>query len=74
MKLWLTDAPSFFSFDRYVYLVDDKCRIRWAACGDAKDEETQGLVGCVRALLARADRDRDKADAKQGADSGAQSS
>ncbi|EIN08441.1 hypothetical protein PUNSTDRAFT_87856 [Punctularia strigosozonata HHB-11173 SS5] len=42
----------------YVYLVDDKCRIRWAACGDAKEEETQGLVGCARALLTRMDREK----------------
>jgi ATPase complex subunit ATP10 len=40
----------------YTYLVDDALRIRWAACGDAKSEETAGLERCVRMLLTRAEQ------------------
>lgn len=35
----------------YVYLVDEKCRVRWAGCGDAGPGEREGLVGCVKRLL-----------------------
>lgn len=35
----------------YVYLVDERCRIRWAGSGDAGPGEREGLVGCVRRLV-----------------------
>lgn len=35
----------------YVYLVDERCRIRWAGSGDAGPGEREGLVGCVRRLI-----------------------
>jgi ATPase complex subunit ATP10 len=37
----------------YTYLVDDRLRVRWAACGDAKPEERAGLERCVGMLLDR---------------------
>jgi mitochondrial ATPase complex subunit ATP10 len=37
----------------YTFLVDDKLRVRWAGCGDAKGEEAEGLDKCVRQLLER---------------------
>ena len=35
----------------HVYLVDQMCKIRWAGCGDATDEERDSLVSAVRRLL-----------------------
>ncbi|KAL9127859.1 MAG: hypothetical protein Q9217_003350 [Psora testacea] len=35
----------------HVYLVDGHCKIRWAGCGDATDEEKESLVHCVRRLV-----------------------
>ena len=35
----------------YVYLVDERCRVRWVGSGDAVDGEGQGLVGGVRRLV-----------------------
>ena len=34
----------------YLYLVDGQCRIRWAANGEAREEEKESLVRCVRRL------------------------
>ncbi len=35
----------------YVYLVDERCRIRWAGSGDAGPGEKEGLVSCARRLV-----------------------
>ena len=35
----------------YVYLVDEGCRIRWAGCGDATEDEREGLKKGVRKLI-----------------------
>ncbi len=35
----------------YVYLVDGRCRIRWAGSGDAGEGEREGLVRGVRRLV-----------------------
>ena len=40
----------------YVYLLDERLRIRWAACGDAKPEETEALRISVGVLLNRLQR------------------
>ncbi|TFY77872.1 hypothetical protein EWM64_g6136, partial [Hericium alpestre] len=37
----------------YTYLVDDKLKVRWAACADAKEEEEEALVRGVGVLLKR---------------------
>jgi ATPase complex subunit ATP10 len=37
----------------YVYLVDEKVRIRWAGCGDAMRDEAQALLDCTAMLLQR---------------------
>ncbi|KAI0322836.1 ATP10 protein-domain-containing protein [Amylostereum chailletii] len=37
----------------YVYLVDEKQKVRWAACADAKKEEEEALVRGVGVLLKR---------------------
>jgi len=37
----------------YVYLLDERLRVRWAACGDAKPEETEALRTSVGVLLNR---------------------
>ncbi|KAA1472568.1 hypothetical protein DENSPDRAFT_898178 [Dentipellis sp. KUC8613] len=37
----------------YTYLVDDKLKVRWAACADAKPEEEEALVRGVGVLLKR---------------------
>ena len=34
----------------YVYLVDEDCKIRWAACGEAAEGEHEGLARGVRKL------------------------
>ena len=39
----------------YVYLVDQNLKIRWGACADAKEEETQALENCTGVLLTRLD-------------------
>jgi mitochondrial ATPase complex subunit ATP10 len=40
----------------YVYLVDEKCRIRWAGCADAMKEEAHALETCTGLLLERLDK------------------
>ncbi|MCJ1429202.1 Mitochondrial ATPase complex subunit atp10, partial [Sticta canariensis] len=35
----------------YVYLVDDECRIRWAGCGNATEEERVSLAKLARRLV-----------------------
>ncbi|KAL9090369.1 MAG: hypothetical protein Q9159_001996 [Coniocarpon cinnabarinum] len=35
----------------YVYLLDGECRVRWAANGEARPEERESLVRCVRRLV-----------------------
>ena len=35
----------------HVYLLDKDCKIRWAGCGDANDEEKESLVKAVRRLI-----------------------
>ncbi|CCJ29634.1 unnamed protein product [Pneumocystis jirovecii] len=35
----------------YVYLVDSQCRIRWAGCGNAIEEEKKYLVKCSQRLV-----------------------
>ncbi|EPS95630.1 hypothetical protein FOMPIDRAFT_130972 [Fomitopsis schrenkii] len=37
----------------YVYLVDEQCKIRWAACADPMVEEIEALRTCTGVLLAR---------------------
>lgn len=34
----------------YVYLVDEDCKIRWAACGEAAEGENEGLARGLRKL------------------------
>jgi len=40
----------------YVYLVDENCKVRWAGCGFAMDEESVALRNCTRVLLQRLDK------------------
>ena len=35
----------------HIYLVDKDCKIRWAGCGDANDEEKESLVKAVSRLV-----------------------
>jgi ATPase complex subunit ATP10 len=35
----------------YSYLVDRQCRIRWAACGEASEEERESLRRCFARLV-----------------------
>ena len=35
----------------YVYLVDEECRIRWAGCGNAQQEEKESLFKGIERLL-----------------------
>jgi ATPase complex subunit ATP10 len=35
----------------YIYVVDGKCRIRWAGSGNSSDEEKSGLIKAVSRLL-----------------------
>lgn len=35
----------------HVYLIDQNCKIRWAGCGDATDEERESLLSAVRRLV-----------------------
>ena len=37
----------------YTFLVDQACRIRWAACADPKLEEIEALQACTNVLLKR---------------------
>ena len=37
----------------YVYLVDEQCKIRWAACADPMAEEIEALRTCMGVLLDR---------------------
>lgn len=37
----------------YVYLVDEQCKIRWAACADPMAEEIEALRTCTGVLLDR---------------------
>ncbi|PCH35341.1 hypothetical protein WOLCODRAFT_133830 [Wolfiporia cocos MD-104 SS10] len=39
----------------YVYLVDERCRIRWAGCADPMPEEAEALRVCTGVLLSRYD-------------------
>ncbi|KAJ3481526.1 hypothetical protein NLI96_g7600 [Meripilus lineatus] len=38
----------------YVFLVDQRCRIRWAGCADPMPEEVEALRACTGVLLKRA--------------------
>jgi len=49
----------------YVYLVDEKCRIRWAGCADAKQEEARALETCTAVLLDRLDKRMSMGEAKE---------
>jgi mitochondrial ATPase complex subunit ATP10 len=40
----------------YVYLVDEMCRVRWAGCADAKQEEANALTKCTGILLDRLEK------------------
>lgn len=40
----------------YVYLLDEKCRVRWAGCADAKEEEANALANCTGVLLDRLEK------------------
>lgn len=40
----------------YVYLVDEMCRVRWAGCADAKEEEAKALENCAGVLLERLEK------------------
>ncbi|KAH8929657.1 hypothetical protein BT69DRAFT_125135 [Atractiella rhizophila] len=42
----------------YVYLVDPACKVRWAASAFATEEESKGLMECIRVLLQRFDKKR----------------
>ena len=35
----------------YVFLVDEKCRIRWSACADAWPEEKDALLRGLKRLI-----------------------
>lgn len=35
----------------HIYLLDQDCKIRWAGCGDATDEERESLVRAVKRLV-----------------------
>lgn len=35
----------------YVYLVDGMCRVRWAGNGNAREDEKQSLVNCLKRLV-----------------------
>ena len=37
----------------FVYLVDERCRVRWAGGGLAREEESASLRSCVGVLLER---------------------
>jgi mitochondrial ATPase complex subunit ATP10 len=37
----------------YIYLVDENCKIRWAGCGFATEDEELSLQNCARVLLKR---------------------
>jgi ATPase complex subunit ATP10 len=37
----------------YVYLVDKNCKVRWAGCGTATDEEVESLRTATAVLLSR---------------------
>ena len=37
----------------YVYLVDAQCKIRWAGCGMASEEETTNLRRATAVLMGR---------------------
>lgn len=41
----------------YTFLVDENLRVRWAAGGDAKAEEVEGLKRCTGMLLERIGKD-----------------
>ncbi|KAI0703700.1 ATP10 protein-domain-containing protein [Cerioporus squamosus] len=43
----------------YVYLVDPKLKIRWAACADPKSEEVSALKTCTTVLLDRLSKQQD---------------
>ena len=35
----------------HIYVIDQRCKIRWAGCGDATDEERESLLQAVRRLV-----------------------
>ncbi|OBZ67358.1 putative mitochondrial ATPase complex subunit atp10 [Grifola frondosa] len=45
----------------YVYLVDERCKIRWAGCADPKPEEIAALKSCTSVLLDRLTKAQEKA-------------
>lgn len=44
----------------YVFLVDQNAKIRWAACGDPRQEEIEDLRRCAAVLVRRMSEDKDK--------------
>ena len=40
----------------FVYLVDERCRVRWAGGGLALPQEAESLKNCVKVLLERTDK------------------
>ncbi len=46
----------------FVYFVDEECKIRWAACGNAADGEAHGLVRGVRKLVEDRKKEREYVD------------
>lgn len=45
-------------FVGYVYLLDENCKIRWAGCGDVKDDEAVALERCTDVLLKRLEKEK----------------
>ncbi|KAL7277255.1 hypothetical protein ACG7TL_009108 [Trametes sanguinea] len=45
----------------YVYLVDPKMKVRWAACADPKSEEIAALLTCTKVLLDRSSKEQQAA-------------
>lgn len=43
----------------YIYLVDENCKIRWAGCGFATEDEDVSLQNCTRVLLQRLSKGKD---------------
>ena len=43
----------------YIYLVDENCKIRWAGCGFAMEDEDLSLRNCTRVLLQRLSKGKD---------------
>ena len=45
----------------YVYVLDGKCRIRWAGSGNSSEEERDGLVKAVNRLIEQSKAPKEKA-------------